>query len=194
MRLFVAIDIAPEIRERLARFRSEMKSLAPAARWVGVETFHITLKFIGEQTPQQMESIRSALGAIHAAPTSISFRNTGFFPNARTARVFWVGIEAEPGLAKLAQEVDHALIPLSVQPEDKPYTPHLTLARAGGSGNPRHLRGDRPNTAFASLQQKLAAMNAPEFGTMMASEFFLYESRLSPAGAQYTKLARFALG
>jgi 2'-5' RNA ligase len=108
--------------------------------------------------------------------------------------VFWVGIEAEPGLAKLAQEVDHALIPLSVQPEDKPYTPHLTLARAGGSGNPRHLRGDRPNTAFASLQQKLAAMNAPEFGTMMASEFFLYESRLSPAGAQYTKLARFALG
>lgn len=194
MRLFVAIDIAPEIRERLARFRSEMKPLAPAARWVGVETFHVTLKFIGEQTSLQMESIRTALGAIHCAPTTISFRQTGFFPNPRAARVFWVGIEADPHLAELAQAVDRALTPLGVQPEDRPFTPHLTLARGGGSGSPRRIPGDRANTAFASVQQKLNIIDSPEFGTMTASEFFLYESRLSPAGAQYTKLARFPLG
>jgi 2'-5' RNA ligase len=155
MRLFVAIDIEPAIRERLARFRSEMKALAPAARWVGVETFHITLKFIGERPPEQMDSIVAALSSIHGSPAAVSFRDTGFFPTPRSARVFWVGIDADPALAQFA--------------------------------------GDRPNAVFAPLQQKLAEMHSPDFGSMTATEFFLYESRLSPAGAQYTKLARFPL-
>jgi RNA 2',3'-cyclic 3'-phosphodiesterase len=193
MRLFVAIDIDPVIRERLARFRAEMKPLAPQARWVGVETFHVTMKFIGEQSPQQMENIQSALSAIHAQPVAIAFRNTGFFPAARSARVFWVGIEADPNLALLAGHVDQALAALRIPREDRPFTPHLTLAR-GGSGRPQRQPADRPNAMFASLQQRLSTTAPPDFGAMTAREFFLYESKLSPAGAQYTKLARFPLG
>lgn len=193
MRLFVAIDIKPGIRERLARFRSEMKALAPAARWVGVETFHITLKFIGERSAEQLGSIVAALSSIHGAPAAVSFRDTGFFPTPRSARVFWVGIDAEPALAELAAHIDGALAPLHIPREERPFTPHLTLARAGTSGNPRRLSGDRSNAVFAPLQQKLEQMHRPDFGSMTATEFFLYESRLSPAGAQYTKLARFPL-
>jgi 2'-5' RNA ligase len=193
MRLFVAVDIDAAIRERLARFRSQMKPLAPAARWVGENTFHITLKFIGEQSREQMEAIRTALSAIEAQPTTVSFRDTGFFPTPRAARVFWVGIEADANLALLAASVDATLARLGIPKEDRAFTPHLTLARAGGSGNPRRIAGDRPNSVFASLQRKLAEATAPEFGTMTATEFSLYESKLSPAGATYTKLARFPL-
>lgn len=193
MRLFVALDIDAAIRERLARFRSQMKPLAPAARWVAENTFHITLKFIGEQSREQMEAIRTALSAIEVQPTTVSFRDTGFFPTPRAARVFWVGIEADPNLALLAASVDATLARLGIPKEDRAFTPHLTLARAGGSGSPRRIAGDRQNSVFAPLQRRLAEGGTPDFGTMTATEFALYESKLSPAGATYLKLARFPL-
>jgi 2'-5' RNA ligase len=200
MRLFVALDIDPEIRENLAQFRSAMKSLAPSVRWVSAESFHITLKFIGEQPPQRTQEIKRVLGAIRALPTTVSFRGAGFFPNPRSARVFWAGVEADEQLEKLARQVDEALATLKIASEERAFTPHLTLARGGdsrhprgGSGRPGARPGDRPNALFAPVQQKLAAMAPPDFGTMTANEFFLYESRLSPAGAHYTKLAKFPL-
>ena len=75
--------------------------------------------------------------------------------------------------------------------EEHAFSPHLTLARRGGSGSPRWRKGDRPNPAFQRLQEKLAALPAPEFGTMTAREFFLYQSQLVPGGARYTKIARW---
>ncbi len=201
MRLFVAIDIDPEIRERLARFMTAMQELAPAVRWVNAQSFHLTLKFIGEKTADETEQIKRALSAIHAAPTTLSFRGTGFFPTPRSARVFWVGIEADEHLAPLAAQVDEALSALRIPREEHAFTPHLTLARGGdarhprgGSGRPQARPGDQPNAHFARVQEKLAQLSPPEFGSMTAREFFLFESKLSPAGAQYTKLARFALG
>ena len=75
-----------------------------------------------------------------------------------------------------------------------PSTPHLTLARGGGrSGSPLRQKGDGPNRSFQRLQEKLAALTSPEFGTMTAREFFLYQSQLSPRGSRYTKLAGFRL-
>ena len=200
MRLFIGIDIDSAIRERLARFRSEMKPLAPEARWVSEDSFHITLKFIGEKSPQQADEIRRALGEIRALPTTVRFSGTGYFPNPRSARVFWVGIEADGQLQALASKIDEALAALEIPREEKPFSPHLTLARAGdlrhprgGSGRPSAGPGDRPNARFALVQHKLADAPPPEFGTMTAGEFFLFESKLSSSGAQYAKLARFPL-
>jgi 2'-5' RNA ligase len=78
--------------------------------------------------------------------------------------------------------------------EDRPYSPHLTLARAGGrSGSPKWRKGDGPNTIFATLEKRLNAMGKLDFGTMTAREFILYQSQLSPGGSKYTKLQRFPL-
>jgi 2'-5' RNA ligase len=83
---------------------------------------------------------------------------------------------------------------LGIPKEDRPFSPHLTLARgAGGSGSPRHRKDDGPNRIFQHLQEKLAALPTPEFGTMTARAFFLFQSQLSPKGSKYTKLARFEL-
>ena len=194
MRLFVAIDIDEPIRERLVRFLEGVRGFAPAyeVRWVRPESLHLTLKFIGEAGPERAEQIQRALSAIRAQTAEFSFKGYGFFPSAKAPRVFWVGIQAGPNLSQLAAAVDATLAPFSIARERQPYTPHLTLARAG-SGRPQRSPGDAPSARFQKLQEKLAAAPEPEFGTMTAREFFLYESKLSPKGAEYRKIERFAL-
>jgi RNA 2',3'-cyclic 3'-phosphodiesterase len=194
MRLFVALDIDDSIRDRIRLFMDGVRELAPDARWVRSESLHITLKFIGEKPPDAVERIKPALSSIEAQSPEIAFRGYGFFPTLKSARVFWVGIDAGPQLATLASAVDQVLQNLDIQREDHPFSPHLTLARgAGRSGAPGRQKGDGPNRSFQRLQQKLAALPPPEFGTMTAREFFLYQSQLSPGGSRYTKLARFGL-
>lgn len=194
MRLFIALDIDDAIRERLARFIEGVRGFAPEARWVNPESLHVTLKFIGEQPEPAVEQIKQALTTISGSATEIQFRGYGFFPTVKSARVFWIGMQAGPQLAELAAEIDDEMAALKIPREERPFSPHLTLARGpGGSGSPRWRKGDALNGSFQHLQEKLAALPAPEFGTMTAREFFLYQSQLSPKGSKYTKLARFAL-
>src|SRR5271157_5034376 len=129
MRLFVALDIDAAIRERVAAFRDEMRALAPGVRWVGPETFHVTLQFLGET--QKIEEIKRALAHVKAAPVTLTFRAAGFFPTPQRPRVFWVGIESEPELQTLVDDIGTALAPLGFKRDEGPYHPHLTLARAG---------------------------------------------------------------
>jgi len=195
MRLFVALDIDELIRERIMRFVEGLHNFAPDVRWMRPESMHVTLKFIGEQPDPAVGSIKQALSGITGTATEISFRGYGFFPTPKSARVFWIGIEAAPELAALASAIDEKLSALGIPKEDRAFSPHLTLARgSGASGSPRRNRQDRHNRTFHILQEKLAALPTPEFGTMTPREFFLYQSQLSPKGSKYTKLARFALG
>jgi 2'-5' RNA ligase len=198
MRLFIALDIDDGIRQRIARFMDGVSGFAPDVRWVKRESLHVTLKFIGEQPEPVLEEIKRALGTVSASAIEIQFRGYGFFPTPKAARVFWVGIDAGPQLAALAAAVDEQTARLGIPKEERAFSPHLTLARGGArgarsSGSPRWRKGDSQNHPFQRLQEKLAALPTPEFGTMTAREFFLYQSRLSPKGSTYTKLARFAL-
>ncbi len=193
MRIFIALDIDDAIRERLRLFMDGVCGFAPDARWIRPESLHVTLKFIGNKSTEEVEEIRQALTGIAAGATEISFCGYGFFPTAKAPRVFWVGVEAGPQLAALAKSVDEATAALGVPKEEHAFSPHLTLARRGGSGAPRWRKGDAPNQSFQRLQEKLAAMPAPEFGTMTAREFFLYESQLGRGGSRYSKIARFGM-
>jgi 2'-5' RNA ligase len=158
------------------------------------ESLHITLKFIGEQTPERVEAIAERLRRVKGGEFEIRSGGYGFFPTAKAPRVFWIGIHAGPQLAELAGSIDVATAELGIPREDRPYSPHLTLARVGGrSGSPKWRKGDAPNTTFAVLEKRLAAMGEIDFGTMTAREFILYQSQLSPKGSQYTKLQRFSL-
>jgi RNA 2',3'-cyclic 3'-phosphodiesterase len=192
MRLFIALDIDDAIRERITRFMVGVQAFAPDARWVKPESLHVTLKFIGEQPEAMVEKIKQALAAVRGDAMQIQFRGYGFFPTAKSARVFWIGIESGPQLASLATAVDDATASLGIPKEDRAFSPHLTLARAaGGSGSPRRRKSDGSNRTFQRLQEKLAALSSHEFGTMTAYEFFLYQSQLSPKGSKYTKPSQF---
>jgi RNA 2',3'-cyclic 3'-phosphodiesterase len=195
VRLFIALDIDDAIRKRIELFLEGVRGFAPEARWVRPESLHITLKFIGEKPPEAVDSLKEALGGIRVPPFAVAPRGFGFFPTPKSPRVFWVGIQAGPELQWLAAGVDEITARSGVPKEEHAFSPHLTLARkSGGSGTPRSQRGDGPNRVFQRLQERLAAMPTPEFGTMTAHEFFLYRSQLSRNGSRYTKLQRFALG
>jgi len=194
MRLFVALDLDENIRNRIVRFVEGVRGFAPEARWARPESLHVTLKFIGEQAEAQLNNIQSALASIDADGFEMNVRGYGFFPTKRMARVFWIGIEAESKLAALAALVDSTLASLNIPREEHSYNAHLTLARGSGhSGAPRQQKGDRATSGFQHLQEKFGALPAPEFGTMTAREFFLYQSQLSAGGSKYTKLAAFSL-
>jgi 2'-5' RNA ligase len=194
MRLFIALDIDDAIRQRIQLFLDGVRGFAPDARWVRPESLHITLKFVGERSADASEEIKRALSLIRSSPLELALGGYGFFPTAKAPRVFWVGIESGPQLPNLAGVVDAAMAALGVPKEDHAFSAHLTLARGRrGSGAPRWQRGDGPSQVFQRLQEKLAPMPAPEFGTMTARAFFLYESQLRRGGPRNTKIARFPL-
>src|SRR5215470_17238045 len=105
MRVFIALDIDQSIRERITRFLDGVREFAPDARWVRTEGLHVTLKFLGEQTPSAVDAIKAALETLKSTRISLAFRGYGFFPTPRAARIFWVGIEAGPELAELAKRI-----------------------------------------------------------------------------------------
>jgi 2'-5' RNA ligase len=194
MRIFIALDIDEAIRNRIARFMDGVRGFAPDARWVRSESLHVTLKFIGERAPENVDQIKEALKAVRAGAVEMNIRGFGFFPGAKSPRVFWVGIEAGPSLAALASTVDEAMGALGMAKEEHAFSPHLTLARGGDGPRSPRSRGDSSKRGFQRLQEKLAALPIPEFGTMTAREFFLYQSHLSRGGSRYEKLAGFTLG
>jgi RNA 2',3'-cyclic 3'-phosphodiesterase len=194
MRIFIALDIDDAIRERIQRFVEGVRNFAPDARWVHPESLHLTLKFIGEKSADTVEEIKRALASIKSQSFELTFRGYGFFPTPKSARVFWIGIESGPLIGSLAKSIDEATTALGIPREDHEFSPHLTLARGGGrSGAPGWRKGDTSNKNFKLLQEKLSVLPIPEFGTMTAREFFLYESQMMRGGSQYTKLERFAL-
>ena len=188
MRLFVALDIDEAILQRLDDYVRTLMPRLPGVRFVRSHTYHVTLKFLGEV--KRAEPICERLREVRYPEVTLSVGGVGFFPTERAPRVFWAGIES-PALAGLARDVGEALEPLGFPPE-RDFHPHLTLAR-NGSGRRRPVRGERSPQAFKQLAQIVASSPAPEFGTMTAREFFLYESKLSSSGPSYTKLEAFAL-
>jgi RNA 2',3'-cyclic 3'-phosphodiesterase len=189
MRIFIALDIHDAIRKRIECFIDGVRGFAPDARWVRAESLHVTLKFIGEKTPEVVQEIKQALSNIRSDTLEIAFRGYGFFPGAKAPRVFWVGVEAGPQLAALATAVDEKVAALGISKEEHLFSPHLTLARGGGSRAPR---GHSPS--FRQLQEKLAILPTPDFGTMTAREFVLYQSQLMRGGARYSKILSLTLG
>jgi 2'-5' RNA ligase len=191
VRLFVALDIDDAIRKRLTAYLAGLKKLVPNVKWVPPESLHVTLKFIGEFPETRLDELKRALATVGGQPFELAFRNAGFF-SPRSPRIFWAGIEAGYELKSLAAAVDSALTPLGIAKEERDFTPHLTLARTG-SGRPTGAASDRNKPVMLELKARVEAMPAPEFGTMTAREFFLYQSKTAPTGAIYTKLQRFAL-
>jgi RNA 2',3'-cyclic 3'-phosphodiesterase len=180
MRLFVAIEISADIRQRIAEFFVRVQPRLANARWVRSEGLHITLKFLGNVPDERRTTIEGVLRQIRAPRFQLSLQNIGVFPNPRSPRVLWVGIESGPELASLARKTDDAVAPLGFEREKRGFTPHVTLAR--------FKEGTRTPNVGSALPE-----SSPSFGTMTATEFHLYESKLSPKGASYSKLASFAL-
>jgi len=178
MRLFTALDLPAHV---VARLEEQLGRLRPTARinWSPPANLHITAKFIGEWPEARLQELKSAMAPLPPAePIPVHIHNLGFFPNARSPRVFWCGIDA-PGLAELAGELDRVCGELGIARETRAFSPHLTLARIK----------DRLN--LDALHRAITALPSTDFGEFHAASFFLYQSELRRGGSVYTKLAEF---
>jgi 2'-5' RNA ligase len=188
-RLFVALDPSEPVRRRLAALAAELRRGAGRAadeiRWVVPENVHLTLQFLGAVPEERVRDVEAALRAAAAEgrPLALQIQGAGGFPNARRPRVLWAGLAGDvPALVALAAEVGRRLAPLGFPPEERPFSPHLTLGRA------REGRG-APGLAGA-----LAHAAQSEGAAWRATELLLFESHLSPKGPRYEVIARTPLG
>jgi 2'-5' RNA ligase len=180
VRLFVALDLPDAVRRALAELIANLKPKSRGARWVQPENLHITLKFIGHVGNEKLSPIQAALPSIHTAqPIELHFRGMGFFTNERRPRAFWCGVAASPNLAELAADIDRALVPLGIEAETRPFTPHLTLARF------------KSDEGVREMVHAANDMKSTDFGTATETNFHLYESLLKSTSAQYNRVASF---
>ncbi len=180
MRLFTAIELPRDVTGALARL---IERLRPAARikWSEPSNLHITTKFIGEWPQERLEELSAVFQALPARPPiRIEVRGLGFFPNPHAPRVFWAAVHAGTELAALARATGEALAGLGVAPEERPFSPHLTLARI------------KEPVPLQTLRQVIASTPTADFGAFTADRFHLYSSHLDPAGSVYTKLSDYA--
>lgn len=193
MRAFLAIDLPENIRAALGRKQAELRhslvKMNPSQikpdteiRWTKPEAIHLTLKFLGEIPEARVGQVVEFLSAFKAFESfPVEVKGFGFFPSPSRPQVFWAGVEAPPALAQLARELEEGLEKIGFAPEKRNYNAHLTLAR---------FKIPRPRPEFQSLVETQGQFS---MGRFEAGEFFLFESKLSPRGAEYRKVARFPL-
>ncbi len=180
MRMFIGIPLAAAVIEELAAIVARLRRKEEGLRWTAAESWHITLQFLGETSPEQHECLAARLGKLRSPPISIQLADLGFFD--RTG-AFFVGVEVSPPLLSLQQGVIAATNMCSFKTETRPFHPHITLARAK-----RQIRGQ---SGLSELKARVQTQH--RFTRFAAAEFNLYESFLGPGGARYEIRGQFPL-
>lgn len=175
-RLFIALDVPAAVRDALIALRTEALD---GARWTKPEQLHCTLRFLGDTPEEQVPTIEAALARIDAPP-SLSLEISGLtaFPSRRRPRVLVARVTPTNDLMDLQRQIEDAVQELGFEPEDRPFRPHVTVARlkrADARAVHRWLRAHSVEAAFE------------------ADAFHLYASVLKPSGAVHERLASFAL-
>jgi 2'-5' RNA ligase len=131
VRLFLAINLEPELRRDVIEATSPLRDAAPALGWMDETRLHLTLKFLGAQDAAAVAPLCDAMSDVAAHHRSFAMRiaEIGAFPNFRRARVVWMGIDREPRLELLHHDVEVACQRLGYEVEGRAFRPHLTLAR-----------------------------------------------------------------
>jgi RNA 2',3'-cyclic 3'-phosphodiesterase len=176
IRLFVGIGLPEDIRARL----SGLCGGVPGARWVPPENMHLTLRFIGEVSEGEAEDIHHALVSIRTRRFDISIAGVGYFDTAGEVRALWARVEKSPELLALHARVESALVRMGLEPEERRFTPHITLARL-------------KDTPVARASAFLAHNNMFRAGPIAVESFSLFSSFRQREGAIYQEEAEYPL-
>jgi 2'-5' RNA ligase len=177
MRLFIGIPLAAETVAALTAFVDSLRAPNDGLRWSAAAGWHITLQFLGSATASQCECVKARLADVRQQPFAIQLESPGFFDRAG---VFFVGVAVSPDLAALQARVTEATKPCGFVAEERPYHPHITLARSKSGRAP-----------LTRLKSHLG--HVPAFAPFVASQFLLYESFPDPGGSRYEVQSRFPL-
>ena len=189
IRSFIAIELSEEAKEGLARLRKNLeRDEHKFVKWVDPGGIHLTLKFLGNIPFKQVAEITKAIekAAQGISPFHLEISGLGAFPNLKQVRVFWVGVGGEMDkLSRLQQNVDSALAALRFAKEERPFVPHLTLARIREGASPSEKRIFGELVGSTTFEDKYH---------IEVEAIRLMRSQLTPAGAIYTSLSVIGLG
>lgn len=174
-RLFVAIRPPEPIRDLLIDAMDD----SPDFRWQDEQQLHLTLRFIGEVDRPIAEDIAGALGRVRSERFAVRLRGVGRFEQ-RSSGALWAGIEPKGPLSALAAKVERACQSAGLEPEQRAFHPHITIAR---------WRGRRTREVRDFLERHRGFSSEP----FEVDAFILFESRLSRHGAHYEEVAAYNL-
>lgn len=188
-RLFIAVDLAISVVERLALLQQEWAKRIDdddvRIRWVEPENIHVTLKFLGETDRSVIPLLEEALAALMRPlfPFEVTSQRIGAFPDLRRPRILWTGLDPKGAevMSLLQLSVEQDIQTLGFSPEDRDFHPHVTLGRV------------KSRRAY-DMREIAADFEAYDFGKSFIKDVALYESKLTPQGAEYLVLNRFSLG
>ena len=190
-RLFVGVELEPAVRMAIAAaadgLRTQLRDghIRITARWIPQDHLHVTLFFIGDTTGDRARDVQAAFAQPFAVPAfDIRLARLGAFPPSGVPRVFWIGLSS--GVAEMAAlnaEVSARLAPLGCEPEGRPYSAHVTIARVK----------DLQSRGHASRIRRILEGLEADAGVSRVSAVTLFLSRLSPNGSVYEPLLRVPL-
>lgn len=169
-RLFVSLDLPPAVAQFLVRLNPRV----PGIRWLGAEQIHLTLAFLGNADAAVEEKLHAHLAGIHFTAFFLPLRAIGTFPAKGRPKVIWIGVgQGHPHLFQLHKRVADAALAAGLEPDLRPWHPHITLARC-------------QNVSVQALQHFLRAEADFDGGLIRIDSFQLKSSLLTPAGSIYT--------
>ena len=184
IRCFIAIEIPETIQNQLARIQGTLRKQIQKASWVKPSNIHLTLKFLGDVDPQDLESIKEAIQRVAIRHRSFSVRigGLGAFPNLARPRVMWTGVKAGgERTSALARDINMALSDYGFSLDTKRFNPHLTIARV------KERIDLRPH---ANQYRRYDRIDGAE---MSVDTISLIQSQLHPTGAIYSTLQSYSL-
>lgn len=168
MRLFVAVDLPKAVQTHLAMLCCGL----PGARWLEPGQFHLTLRFIGDVNSHLVPDIMDVLDEIPSDPFSLVLEGIGFFPPRKKPRVLWAGVRKNEQLVRLRNRIEAALSSIGLEPEQRKFFPHITLARLQKTPASKVGRYLEQHVLFYSQE-------------CTVDRFLLYSSVLNPKGAKH---------
>lgn len=189
LRTFIAVEIPREIQSAIYQSTVNLHQTINRSciRWVPPRNIHITLKFLGDVSPANLELLKPMLKAETAQvdPFSIQVGTLGVFPGLRHPRVIWIGIDAPPALESLQRGIETATTHLGNEAENRPYSPHLTIARF----NQRISTTELPQVRTILEKTSIGIL-----GKVDVDAVHLFKSDLKPSGVIYSRLYTAPLG
>lgn len=189
LRAFIAIDIPDDLSQQIHDVSHDLAASMDGlpVRWTPAEKIHLTLKFLGDVSESNIEVISNILTtqALQTVPFDLSIGSLGVFPNMKSPRVIWIGVEAPEELTSLQRRVDLETARLGYISDHRKYIPHLTISRISRNAGPGQVQA----VSKVLRNQKLGFL-----GVAKVTELFLYRSDLHPDGAVYTRIHRAPLG
>ncbi len=188
IRAFIAIDLTPEIRQRLDQVSNQLQQHLEnvPVRWVTAGNIHLTLKFLGDVSVNNLEMVKKILQKeVEGHPSfEISVGGVGAFPTEKHPRVIWVGVEAPQELNMIQHGIETAAALLGYAKEERAFSPHLTLGRVSRNATSRdtHLIGE-----------VLESTKIGFIGVTNVDSVHLYRSDLKQTGSVYTRISTAAL-